>query len=142
LQEFFAKKSMTAVERHTLIEYLENKGLSRRAACHWAGCSRAVGRYVLRRPDQEAKWLEELRKAAKANPRHGYRHVAVVSGVGFGSSGISGSSMTFKSHHNAAGNDEKRINHLVHRNKPSIRIMSRPTTFCLTVWQMGGSSKP
>jgi putative transposase len=77
---------MTAVERHTLIEHLENKGLSTRAACRWAGCSRAVGRYVLRRPDQEAKWLEELRKAAKANPRYGYRRVAVVSGVGFGSS--------------------------------------------------------
>jgi len=77
---------MTAVERHTLIEHLESKGLSTRSACRWAGCSRAVGRYVLRRPDQDAKWLEELRKAAKANPRYGYRRVAVVSGVGFGSS--------------------------------------------------------
>ena len=77
---------MTAVERHTLIEYLESKGLSTRAACRWAGCSRAVGRYVLRRPDQDAKWLEEMCKAARANPRYGYRRVAVVSGVGFGSS--------------------------------------------------------
>jgi putative transposase len=77
---------MTAVERHTLIEQLENKGLSKRAACRWAGCSRAVGRYVLRRPAQDAKWLEEMRKAAKANPRYGYRRVAVVSGVGFGRS--------------------------------------------------------
>ena len=69
-----------------MIEHLENKGLSTRAACRWAGCSRAVGRYVLRHPDQDAKWLEELRKTSKANPRYGYRRVAVVSGVGFGSS--------------------------------------------------------
>jgi len=60
--------------------------LSARAACRWAGCSHAVGRYVLRCPDQDAKWLEEMRKAARANPRYGYRRVAVVSGVGFGSS--------------------------------------------------------
>jgi putative transposase len=77
---------MTAVEGHTLIKHLESTGLSTRAACRWAGCSRAVGRYVLRRPDQDAKWLEEMRKAARANPRYGYRRVAVVSGVGFGSS--------------------------------------------------------
>jgi len=77
---------MTAVERHTMLDHLESKGLSMRAACRWAGCSRTVGRYVLRRPDQDAKWLEEMRKAAKANPRYGYRRVAVVSSVGFGSS--------------------------------------------------------
>ena len=77
---------MTAVERHTMIEHLESKGLSMRAACRWAGCSRAVGRYVLRRPDQDSKWLDEMRKAAKDNPRYGYRRVAVVSGMGFGSS--------------------------------------------------------
>jgi transposase InsO family protein len=77
---------MTAVERHTMIEHLESKGLSMRVACRWTGCSRAVGRYVLRRPAQDAKWLDEMRKAAKANPRYGYRRVAVVSGVGFGSS--------------------------------------------------------
>jgi putative transposase len=65
---------------------LESKGLSKRAACRWAGCSRAVGRYVLRRPAQDTQWLEEIRKAAKANPRYGYRRVAVVSGLGFGSS--------------------------------------------------------
>jgi putative transposase len=78
---------MTAVERHTLINDLEVKGLSTRAACRWAGCSRAVGRYVLRRPDQDAKWLEEMRKTARANPRYGYRRVAIVSSMGFGSSG-------------------------------------------------------
>jgi transposase InsO family protein len=77
---------MKAVERHTLIEHLESKGLSRRAACRWAGYSRAVGRYVLRRPVQDAKWLGEMRKAARTNPRYGYRRVAVVSGLGFGSS--------------------------------------------------------
>jgi len=77
---------MTAVERHALIDQMESKGLSKRAACRWAGCSRAVGSYVLCRPAQDAKWLEEMRKAAKANPRYGYRRVAVVSGVGFGSS--------------------------------------------------------
>jgi putative transposase len=78
------KKSMTAVERHALIDEMEHKGLSRRSACRWAGYSRAIGRYPLRRPDQEAKWLEKMRKAAKANPRYGYRRVAVVSGLGFG----------------------------------------------------------
>jgi len=75
---------MTAAERHTLIDEMESKGLSRRSACRWAGYSRAVGRYVLRRPEQETKWLQEMRKAARANPRYGYRRVAVESGLGFG----------------------------------------------------------
>jgi len=75
---------MTAVERHTLIDEMESEGLSRRSACRWAGYSRTVSRYRLRRPAQEAKWLEEMRKAAKANPRYGYRRVAVISGLGFG----------------------------------------------------------
>jgi len=77
---------MTAVERHTLIEHLESKGLSKRAACHWAGYSRSVGSYVLRRPDQDAQALEEMHKAVHANPRYGYRRVAVISGLGFGRS--------------------------------------------------------
>jgi putative transposase len=75
---------MTAAERHALIDEMESKGLSRRLACCLAGYSRAVGRYHLRRPDQEAHWLERMRKAAKENPRYGYRRVAVVSGLGFG----------------------------------------------------------
>jgi putative transposase len=75
---------MTAAERHLLIDEMENKGLSRRSACRWSGFSRAVGRYQLRRPDQEAQWLEQMRKAARANPRYGYRRIAVVSGLGFG----------------------------------------------------------
>jgi transposase InsO family protein len=75
---------MTAVEQHAMIDELSSKGLSKRAACRWAGCSRAVGRYVLRRPVQDAEWLDAMRKAAKANPRYGYRRVAVVSGLGFG----------------------------------------------------------
>jgi putative transposase len=77
---------MTAGERHTLIDKLSGKGLSRRAACRWAGYSRAVGRYGLHRPAQDAEWLEAMRQAAKANPRYGYRRVAIVSGLGFGRS--------------------------------------------------------
>ena len=73
-----------AVERHTLVDEMENKGLSRRSACRWAGYSRAVGRYRLCRPHQEAQWLENMHKAAQANPRYGYRRVAVESGLGFG----------------------------------------------------------
>lgn len=75
---------MTAVERHTLIDEMESHGLSRRSACRWAGYSRAVGRYALRRPVQETQWLEKMRKATKANPRYGYRRIAVVSDLGFG----------------------------------------------------------
>jgi transposase InsO family protein len=75
---------MTAAERHLLIDGMESKGLSRRSACRWSGYSRAVGRYQLRRPAQEAKWLERMRKATRANPRYGYRRIAVVSGLGFG----------------------------------------------------------
>jgi len=77
---------MTAVERHALMDELTHKGLSRRAACRWAGYSRAVGRYVLRRPAQDAERLAAMRKAAKANPRYGYRRIAVVNGLGFGCS--------------------------------------------------------
>lgn len=75
---------MLAVERHTLIDELESHGLSRRSACRHTGYSRAVSRYTLRRPAEEAEWLEEMRKAANANPRYGYRRVAVVSDLGSG----------------------------------------------------------
>lgn len=63
---------------------MQRKGLSRRAACRWAGYSRAVGRYQLRLPSQDEKSLQVVRKSAKTNPRYGYRRVAVVSGLGFG----------------------------------------------------------
>lgn len=73
------------MERHQLIDELSNKGFSKRAACRWAGYSRAVGRYELRRPAQDAKWLDEMRISALANPRYGYRRIAaVVSGLGLG----------------------------------------------------------
>jgi len=75
---------MTAAERHLLIEEMENKGLSRRSACRWSGYSRAIARYRLHRPKQEVRWLAQMRKAARANPRYGYRRIAVVSGLGFG----------------------------------------------------------
>ncbi len=67
-----------------MIAHVENKGLSKRAACRWTGTSRAVGRYELRRPVQDAQFLDQMRATAKANPRYGYRRVAIVSGVGFG----------------------------------------------------------
>lgn len=67
-----------------MLEHMENKGLSQRAACRRSGVSRAVSRYKLRHSAQEAEYLKKMRAAAKANPRYGYRRVAVVSGVGFG----------------------------------------------------------
>lgn len=73
-----------AAERHQLVDEMESKGLSRRSACRWSGYSRAIGRYELRRPAQEAEWLEQMRKATRSNPRYGYRRIAVVSGLGFG----------------------------------------------------------
>lgn len=67
-----------------MLEHMENKNLSQRAACRRSGVSRAVSRYKLRRPAQDAEYLKKMRTAAKANPRYGYRRVAVVSGVGSG----------------------------------------------------------
>jgi putative transposase len=75
---------MTAVERHALIDALTGKGLSKRAACRYAGYSRAVSRYGLRGPAQEVKDLEAMRKATRDNPRYGYRRIAVVCQLGFG----------------------------------------------------------
>jgi putative transposase len=72
------------VERHGMVAKLVEKGLSKRAACRWAQCSRTVSRYSLRRPEQEAEWLQKMRQTARANPRYGYRRVAAVSGLGFG----------------------------------------------------------
>jgi putative transposase len=72
------------VERHSLIGEMERKGLSRRAACRWAGYSRAVSRYQLRLPSQDEKSLDAMRQSAKTNPRYGYRRIAVVSKLGFG----------------------------------------------------------
>ena len=76
---------MTPVDRHALIDLMSDKGLSRRAACRWAGYSRTVDRYALRKSVQDAERLVEMDKAAKANPRYGYRRVAAVSSLGFGS---------------------------------------------------------
>lgn len=67
-----------------MLELVEKKGLSQRAACRQSGVSRAVSRYKLRRPAQDAESLKKMRVAAKANPRYGYRRVAVVSGIGSG----------------------------------------------------------
>ena len=68
-----------------MLEHVEQKGLAQRAACRWSGMSRAVSRYKLHRPDQDAEDLKKMRSAAQVNPRYGYRRVAVVSGVGSGS---------------------------------------------------------
>jgi putative transposase len=75
---------MRPVDRHTLLAHVEEKGLSKRAACRWTGISRTVSRYKLQRPDQDAQHLETMRKSAQDNPRYGYRRIAVVSGLGFG----------------------------------------------------------
>lgn len=67
-----------------MIDEMERKGLSKRAACRWAGYSRAVSWYRLRRSSQDEKSLEMMRKATKTNPRYGYRRIAVISELGFG----------------------------------------------------------
>jgi len=78
---------MTALERHELLAELIQKGFSRRAACRWAGYSRAVGRYELRLPVKDAKNLTAMKTAALENPRYGYRRIAAItSGLGMGTS--------------------------------------------------------
>lgn len=72
------------MERHALLERLQAAGLSARAACRWSGCSRAVAAYQLKRPAVEATDLQTMRQVANANPRYGYRRVAVQSGLGVG----------------------------------------------------------
>lgn len=67
-----------------MMDYIEAKGLSQRAACRYTGLSRAVCRYELRRPAQDAQCVETMRTAARANPRYGYRRVAIECGIGFG----------------------------------------------------------
>ena len=67
-----------------MLAHVEQKGLSQRAACRWSGVSRTMSRYQLCRPAQDAEALKKMRAAAQANPRYGYRRVAVVSGVSFG----------------------------------------------------------
>ena len=59
-------------------------GLSARAACYWAGTSRAIATYELKLPDQDAARLRTLRRVARKNPRYGYRRAAVKSELGFG----------------------------------------------------------
>lgn len=67
-----------------MIDHVEAKGLSQRAACRYTGISRAVCRYELQRPTQDAQYVKTMRTAARANPRYGYRRVAVECGIGFG----------------------------------------------------------
>jgi putative transposase len=67
-----------------MIEHVEANGLSQRAACRYTGISHAVCRYELQRPAQDARVLEKMRATARANPRYGYRRVAIECGIGFG----------------------------------------------------------
>lgn len=67
-----------------MIEHVAAKGLSQRVACRYTGFSRAVCRYELRCPARDAQALEKMHTAARANPRYGYRRVAIESGIGFG----------------------------------------------------------
>ena len=50
-----------------MIEHVEAKGLSQRAACRYTGISRAVCRYELRCPVRDAQCLEKMRTAARVN---------------------------------------------------------------------------
>ena len=67
-----------------MLDHLRETGLSARAACRWSGYSRAVTTYTLKRPAQDAVRLKTLQRVTRANPRYGYRRVAVKSGLGFG----------------------------------------------------------
>jgi transposase InsO family protein len=67
-----------------MIDHIEAKGLSQRAACRYSGISRAVCRYELQRPARDAEFLEQMRSAARTNPRYGYRRVAIECDIGFG----------------------------------------------------------
>lgn len=67
-----------------MIDHIEAKGLSQRAACRYSGISRAVCQYELQRPAQDTQVLEKMRTAARANPRYGYRRVAIECSIGFG----------------------------------------------------------
>jgi transposase InsO family protein len=67
-----------------MINEMVTKGLSAREACQWAGVSRAVATYALKRPAQDQVRLTTMRRVARRNPRYGYRRVAVVSQLGFG----------------------------------------------------------
>jgi transposase InsO family protein len=46
-----------------------------------------VATYVLTRPAQDAARLKTVRRVTRANPRYGYRRVAVKRGLGFGRTG-------------------------------------------------------
>ena len=128
---------MTAAERHQLIDEMESKGLSRRSACRWSGYSRAIGRYELRRPVQEAEWLEQMRKATRSNPRYGYRRIAVVTGLGFGDSTTS--NWPLNAGVNGAAN--QKVLPLDH-TRLNIQTMFGRMIFSLIAWQMESSSKP
>lgn len=65
-----------------MLEHMQSKGLSKRAACRWSGISHSVGSYELCRPAQDAECLEKMHKAALANPRYRlWAFVAVVEAI-------------------------------------------------------------
>ena len=66
-----------------LAQLIEN-GLSARAACRWSGVSRTVATYTLKVPAEDPARLKRLQHVVRANPRYGYRRVAVQSGLGVG----------------------------------------------------------
>jgi putative transposase len=72
------------VERHAMINDMIAQGLSARAACCWAGTSRAIATYELKLPEADVARLRALQRVARKNPRYGYRRVAIKSELGFG----------------------------------------------------------
>ena len=55
-----------------MIDDMITQGLSARAACQWAGTSRAITTYELKLPEQDAARLRKLRRVTRKNPRYGY----------------------------------------------------------------------
>ena len=73
----------TPVQRRTALARLTDKGLSRRAACRWSGLSRHLWTYRPRLPDRDQALAAQMKTVTVAQPRFGYRRVAVLSQVSF-----------------------------------------------------------
>lgn len=66
-----------------MLRQLTEKGLSQRAASRWSGLSRRLWHYQPQLVERDQTTVAQMRVVAQAQPRFGYRRVAVLVGIGF-----------------------------------------------------------
>jgi len=66
------------MQRRESIDLMIRRGLSKRSACRYLGCSRTVGSYGLKQPGKDQVLAGQLMDASQRYPRFGYRRIRIM----------------------------------------------------------------